>query len=528
MAVSTLPYVYTWLVAPEGMRFIGWLGAPADHNAYLAWIKQATEGLFLFKGQFTTEPHARAFVRPLWLLLGKASAVSGASALALYHIARAVLGVAALVCVYFFISMFVKSTTIRKTAFLLVCTSAGVGWVFALRSYLTGAELAYSLDLYSPEAITFRSIHYHVHFSLAIALMLLIFMLMLVSFRRSSLGYSALAGLTGFVLAFEHPYDMLTVYTAMALFTVMLALRDREFPITRIKLLLPMFFISALPFAYNLYFLMTDPVFGGWAAQNVVPSPPLPGVLWGYGLLVPFSLIGMYVCVRRKKDTDLLLLGWMAAVGFLIYSPFSFQLKFIQGVHVAVSITAAFGIFSVSKSLRGGLRGINFGIGLQAARFKRFRLVALTVLVILMSLTNFATLANDMFFHRHADPFPTYLHQDYFEGFKWLDVNTAPGDTVLSSYIMGNFIPGWAGNRVFIGHWSETLNFAEKAAILKKFFASWDDEKRRAMLREHGIRYLFFNREGNPGVGGFDPFESSLFRMVFSNASLAIFEVRGL
>jgi uncharacterized membrane protein len=116
-----------------------------------------------------------------------------------------------------------------------------------------------------------------------------------------------------------------------------------------------------------------------------------------------------------------------------------------------------------------------------------------------------------------------YLSQDEIDALEWLKKNTDEG-AVLSSYSIGNYIPRFANNRVFIGHWAQTINYRQKRQELEQFFEG-DDEFRRELLEKYNIKYVYFG-ENERALGSFDPETTNYLRLIYKNKSVKIFEVR--
>ena len=52
-----LPYLYAYLVCPEGKYYLGILENVRDQNSYFMWMKQISQGNFLMKNLYTSTPH---------------------------------------------------------------------------------------------------------------------------------------------------------------------------------------------------------------------------------------------------------------------------------------------------------------------------------------------------------------------------------------------------------------------------------------------------------------------------------------
>src|SRR5206468_9331298 len=94
---------------------------------------------------------------------------------------------------------------------------------------------------------------------------------------------------------------------------------------------------------------------------------------------------------------------------------------------------------------------------------------------------------NDML--RHNPPY--FLPRAQVAAIDWLRENTPPEAVVLSSLELGQFIPGLAGNRAFLAHWSGTLDYYDKQHIVSQFFdVATSDEQRRVIIARYNIEYI--------------------------------------
>jgi hypothetical protein len=86
---------------------------------------------------------------------------------------------------------------------------------------------------------------------------------------------------------------------------------------------------------------------------------------------------------------------------------------------------------------------------------------------------------------------PLYLRADQYAALKWLDEHADYDDVLLCNSFLGSYAPSLAGTRVYIGHWAETLRFAEKVRYYSAFLrADTDDGLREAFVELEGISYI--------------------------------------
>ena len=86
-----------------------------------------------------------------------------------------------------------------------------------------------------------------------------------------------------------------------------------------------------------------NPVMALWSAQNQTPSPPLWDYALGYGLVLLLALLGVWAALRRRRDSDWLLVAWAATTGVLLYLPFGLQRRLVIAWIVPLGMLATRG-----------------------------------------------------------------------------------------------------------------------------------------------------------------------------------------
>ena len=258
--------------------------------------------------------------------------------------------------------------------------------------------------------------------------------------------------------------------------------------------------------------------------------------IWGelHDLSVPLlarPLVGPYikatfdglVPLRNRTDGRLLVKSWFVIVPLLVYLPLHFQIMLLTGYSLPMSVLATVGLFDhVLPWLRGCASGSRLRRWLTEQRLTR---AAPALLLLAVSVTNLYLLAwrvIDM--SRHDYPF--YLHRDEVLAFHWLEEHTPADEVVLSSFVVGHFIPGLTGDRAFLGSAVMTLEFNDKREMVATFFDSaTSDGERQAFIRENGIRYVFYG-PAEQALGDYDPGKSPLFVKVFSSPHACVYAVK--
>jgi asparagine N-glycosylation enzyme membrane subunit Stt3 len=276
--------------------------------------------------------------------------------------------------------------------------------------------------------------------------------------------------------------------------------------------------------AYYYHAFASDPVFRYWSTQNILLSPPPVHLLMGYGIVLALAVTGVIFVFRQRNEQRLFLVGWVSIALLLMYAPFKLQRRMVEGLHVPLCVLATIGLFEyvLPAMLRSGwLERIAQWRGYETRGLRQllvFSLVAATFPSTLF-------LAADSTLRAMDSRSALFYTTEEMEAIDWLKHNTRPTDTVLASYEMGRLIPARAGNRVFMGHFIETVEVDRKRELAATFFqADTSDAFRRDLLEEYGIVYLFHGPREEQ-MGGFDPSDSPFLTLSYSNSEVRIYRV---
>ena len=525
VVVAFLPYSLGYLLAPAEWDFGGVMMNFEDSHGYLAKMRQGAQGNLLYRIPFTSEDHDGAFVGGFFLALGWVCALTGLPVMWVWHLSRAVFGFLLLLSAYTFIAFFVEDTRPRLVAFLLVCFSAGFGWVILLtgRFSILGFDL---IDFKMPEAHIFFTILTFPHFAVGASLLLVIFMLALLLHRTRRWRYAILSGLAALVLAVVHPYNLLVVAGTLGISLLLIVWRERRLPLHELAGIGIIGAMSLPVLAYYLYVFATNPAFGAWAAQSGSPSPHPLHYLIGYGPLLLLALPAMVQQARKPDADDTLPLIWVTVVALLLYAPLKQQRRMVEGVDVPLSILATLGLYTYylprleqSKTLRRlvTLRQRTY----SRTRFRNFVVFVVLIATIPSNLYILASLTATVVQH----PYPFFHERAENEAIEWLGKETTPTDTVLASYGTGSYIPARIDHRVFVGYWAETAQCEDKVSMVDRFFQQETPDTWRAqLLREYDIAYVFYGPR-EVLLGDFIPSDCNYLLPVFTNDLVTVYRV---
>jgi hypothetical protein len=458
------------------------------------------------------------------LLLGKVAALLPGDDLTVrmvwvYHVARWVCGLGLLLTVYRFLAAFTEHVAVRRVAWLMVVFGGGLGWLIVALGQSEWLGFP-PLDFILPEGFTFLVLYAFPHIALGRTLLLwgILFLLKAwgVEFEVSNLKsqisrprWGALAGLLWFLMGLIVPFYVPVAWAVMGAGWLVLCVRHRRVMWQEAGLAAIPAFVSAPVVAYSLWVFNSDPVYKVWSAQNLILSPHPLHYLAAYGvplLLATFAVRDAWYSERLVW----LALAWVGVVPFLVYLPFNLQRRLVEGMQVPLSLLAAWGLVKISN------------IKSQTASAKQWLLVG--VVLFALSLTNVMLVTGNALVLRWRSA-PIYRDEAEIAALDWLSGQVEPNDVVLTSYETGNYLPARALARVFVGHGPETVRFAEKKALMMRFFdAATDDVWRQGLLEEHGIDYVFWG-PAERQIGDFDPEAASYLRAVYDADGYAIFEV---
>jgi hypothetical protein len=343
------------------------------------------------------------------------------------------------------------------------------------------------------------------------------FYFLLRSFEENKTKYAVYAGIIAFFLILDHSYDILIVYPVIALYVLSRYFVERKTSHFKSQLQKTGIFLAlSLPAAvYDFASILLNPVFREWAFEaSVTLSAQFIWYLGFFGFLSVLSVVGIILALSDSGHPlffrRFFLVVWALAVPFLIYLPFKFQRRLIEGVHVPISILSVLGILFLLQ------------------KFKWSKKWAVPIFILFLIPGNFTPLVKDMNYLKRnvsRESVAGFLEKDIYTAIKWLEGNTKREDIILSDYEIGNYVPALSGNTVYIGHSPETMDFWGKWAKVKNFFHKDSSDKfRKEFLKTERIAYLMYTwREKK--LGEFDPEKASFSEPVYRNKTVTIFKV---
>jgi hypothetical protein len=522
LVVTGIPYSAAYAATPPGKVFMGIVLNVPDTAQYLSWARELGHA-WLIEDKLTSESGDPVFFNLFWLVVGRLASALGLGLAQTLQALRPLAGALYLGAIYWFVGLLGGARPHRWVAFLVIATGGGLGWIWVVYKQAAGS-LPYPLDLYVSEPNTFLTVMAFPFAAVAGAMIIAILGLAALAFERDSLGAALAAGILALLLGLQHGYDLLIVYTVVGLTALVLALRAgvRLRPLVLgAAICLP----SVPAAAYLAYITHASPIWRGVLAQYgnagvYTPDPLHLLILMGLPLIAVVG-VGLPRAVGqgwrglgravRAEPRELLLAVWLVAGFFLLYIPTDFQIKMLSAWQVPVGIVATRLVMA------------RFASGSPIATTRRFDVVVGMLFVLSVLPVNAYLLVWRAVDLARGD-YPYYLHQDEVAAMQWLDRHSEPSDVVLSSLTIGQYVPSQAGDRAFLAHWAQTLDFyAKRDAVTRFFDASEPDRSRLQLLTNQHIRYVFVG-PAERSIGSYDPSTASFLQPVFVSPSVTVYD----
>lgn len=529
--LSFVPDIYSFLNRHQLVERRQWIyfhNYLYDYNSYLSKMKQGEQGRWTVVEKYTSEPHQGSLYQILYLLFGKIGGVFGFSVSLTHFSTRISLGMTWLVVIYLFLSLFFKEKFSRIACFLVILLNS---------SYLR--RLPWTLTTYYDwwsEFNIFARPTFLPHFlvsHITIALSLLFFVL---SFKEktpqkvlvNTLSSGLLALIGGLVL----PPSLLTIYGSLALFGLGLLLAGRKEDFLKtLKIGLSVVLIS-LPSVFYFFALFSHypwKEIADWEkAHPYLVDFKMYAFSQGTIFLVALLAIGVWLIrflLRKEKNPFLLLpVGWfithLLGIWWLNLTRAYLSLRFWQvAAFVPAGILAIWLVEEIGR--------------LTKKRAVKVFLLALIFLSFLPGIfLNFKYIINRergiLTYDHDPVPYPTQEHyplKNLMRAISWLAKNTKPEEIVLAHITVGNFIPAYAGNTVYLGNTTQTVKIKEKHQQATDFFSGkFRPKEAEDFLQENAIRFVFWGPQERYWRGDLNKYP--FLEKVYENNDIIIFEVK--
>ncbi|HEY8678058.1 MAG TPA: hypothetical protein VIN39_05430 [Candidatus Dormibacteraeota bacterium] len=508
-AISLLPYLLADRWAPPGHHFAGFFFIADDATTYLAKMRQGAQGAWTWTDPYTSEPHGGVFLFGFYLLFGHLAALLHLPLIVMYHLAR-VSGAIVLVLALERLACRLLARDLRNLAIVLVLLGSGLGFLAqaAANPSVFGHPLE-ALDLHLPELTGWYSILAIPHFAWATALIVMALLGLLNIRDGVSWRMVLLTGLAMTALTAIHP-QMIPVIALIwvAYRGLLVAWGDRPSAGTLVAEA-GTFAVTAPLLAYNAWILYRDPTIAEWASQwrHQAPAPLSLAVSLGLPLLL--AIAGGGLAWRRRDRALALMLVWPPLVLILLYLPnmANIQRRLLDALYVPIGILAAVGVRRLTARLTPA----------RARRVERLLVPAccFSSAIVLAIALRFASGAFS----------EAYLPDDSWQAMQWLSDHHGSGDRALSSPQAGLLLPAWAGTSVYVGHYSETLDYFKKIKKVGDILQPGvPDSAVRAFFSANNLTLLYWGPDETRAMT-FNPADHPYLQPIYHGGSVAIYRL---
>ena len=518
LCVGSIPYLVAWTTTPDSLVYTGLLFDVPDHAQYWSWVTASRGGLFI-SNTMTPEPNGAIFMNPTMWLLAQVQRMGGLSFPALFQVWRlaGILLVAA--AVVQFVREFEPDAERRRTALIVSIAGAGFGWLLVVAKKVWHlADVPFPHDVYVVEPNTFFATVAYPYLAMAQALVLLTLVGVWRAHSRGKATDFALAAGAALLLALSHPYDLITIYAAMAAFWVVEIAVTRRVPVRLTGAGLAVGIVSGPVALFYKQLTATDPL---W--QAILAQYPNAGVWTPPHLHLVILMGAPLVLAAWTRIADIraiasvrFLVTWAVVGLVLIYLPVVFQIKLLTAWQFPLAVLAA-------RVWHDRVAPLLARVAPSAAVVSRptFARLLLVALVLPTNLYLLAWRVIDV--KRHERPY--FLHRDEMAALDWLAGHATTSDVVLAPIDVGQFVPNYGRSRSFLAHWAMTNRYFQRRDEAERFFAaSTTDAYRRTVLDRNRITLVLRDAAAEPGT--FDPSASPLFEPVLQLPHASVYRYR--
>lgn len=455
------------LQTPEGEYFTGLVsqelpqgrGVHTDNYTYLAKIRSGFQGQWLYSNRYTAEVHPPVPLFSFHLMLGQILRLFRLEPTAGLMLSSALFALLPLAPLWKLSGRFLPEPGWRSLA--VFTALFGLGWSsFTWLTDLIPKSDNYFRtvppDLVVPEFTGFQLIT-RPHWAVALACIVFVFNRLRPDSNWRQGAWVAVAVL---ILAHIHPFDYLQLALISLVFLLVEACIFKSIPVKNALLMMCYGAMGVIPAAYNWYLLHSNEVLKKTLIDtNQLISPVPLALALGFGSTAVLLLPAVYLHLRRKVEClpELRLLWiWLLVGVALAYAPFSFQRRFLMALYIPAAFLAVFYLRTLMAQARPVVRA--FCVGLFIASLLPSTLMLMRVQSSLLKLSHSQALG-DMF--------------------SWMNEHQVQEKLVFSQVWLGTMIPAFTHHRVWVGHWSETLDYVGKGQSASAFWQMPLEQQRR-------------------------------------------------
>lgn len=454
-----------------------------DLPGHFSFIIQAQQGNLLFKNLYNSQEQRALFFHPLWLVMGWTSKIFN-SILFTYQFYKVIFVL--LFCLAF-----------RKFLKRFFDLEKNI-WLFPFCIFAAGFFSWYI------EKDTFLNLYYSPLFVLVLVLFILIYYAVWSYFERQRNKELITIFSLSLLLFVVHFYDSISLLVIIFLWSIYRYLRDGKF-----KQLWPALVVllaTLIGGIYYFYIFSNEPALTRWAVNNVTLMPSWQFFVMVNGLLLPLAIIG--AIKERAQSSYLMLIFWVVASLFIIFSPIPFNRRFVLGLSIPLTILS--------------YQGVRFLI----SKIKNYYWQLAVFFMIILSLiqNNLVMFFMDFeIIRRHGRP--QYLERNYMETFIWMKDNLSKESVIFANFdYWDTEISGFTG---LVSYWAGGYFSIVKENLDKVFWFFKDNQftpEKQQFLEQNRISYLFYSIIEKQ-LGSFNPRNKDYLKLIYKNKDAEVYQV---
>lgn len=456
----SFPNYFAYISTPPDMVYTGqasWFD-PWDINVYVAAINWSQRNGFDFQNAYTTQGGKSVILYPLYTIMGVL--FPNTNPFLLYHLFAVTFGMGLLLVIYKLAKIFIKKDNDALRALLLISLGGGFGWV--LYPVILTPDIAMT-------PFTFTSTFQRPHEIFAMIFYLSSLCLFYLGTTRKKMLLIVISAFFLNPVLIFYPFYLLSYYFICGIYTLITYMQNKKkyylyYLITAFVITIPVGLI------YSSYLLSSSGFDNVLSPNLATPNPFMINL--GYGIL---SLGIIYQLPQWNKNSKLLFLNiWFLGSLVLAYLPVGFSRYYLRALFFPAVILVLINLDKIANKLR--VKPITVWVIILT-------LALPTSLIINLGRIDAAKQSNRWY----------YITKEESEAIYFLNQNSPKGSGILSSYILGNYIPTQTHNRVYFGHFYQTPNSKEKTENIKNFYSNnLSVEEAKSILRKNNISYIIW------------------------------------
>lgn len=459
MLISSAPYLAGWIKQDSDHVFSGAVIDRTDYSVYLSAIHDGAQGKLTYRLKFTTELQTEGvYLRLFYHFIGFAGGLVNLAPQTAFHAARIFFGIVALIAIYLLCAASFISSHQRQFAFMLISLGAGLGW---LKVFLLKPGTQLPVDFWMPEPFTLYSIFAFPHFSAVTICLALIVVLFSGFTKKNSIVALGCIIALGLFAQQVNPISPFIIEIAIAGICLCNWINAHRiiWPELFAVCLITVGFVPQ--FIYQQFVLKNYPLWAGFSAQNITPSPSLSEYFWGFGFFAVLALPAIFYAIKTRQNSIVYASAlWVMAVFIAAYFPVAFQRRFLHGVALPFGLLISYLVFNVEAfPLKDYIPAISM-------KFKRIGSLAVISLFSVSTITLFLQLT--LFTIRQPDSI--YDSRAVIQAVDWLGSHAKPTDAILCFERTSQVIAERTGLTVYLGHWVETHDYRRKTEMVTSFY----------------------------------------------------------